>query len=59
LGKIIQQPLPGLVVGSQDADPATAFEDGQPGLVRAGDSRDPQALPQVVLGHPGGGAGAR
>ena len=42
-GEIIQQPLLGLVAGSQSADPAAAFEDGQPGLVRAGDSRDPPA----------------
>jgi hypothetical protein len=42
-GEIIQQPLLGLVAGSQSADPAAAFEDGQPGLVRAGDSRDPHA----------------
>ena len=42
-GKIIQQPPPGLAAGSQGADPAAAFEDGQPGLVRAGDSRDPPA----------------
>jgi hypothetical protein len=32
-----------LVAGSQSADPAAAFNDGQPGLVRAGDSRDPHA----------------
>ena len=44
-GEIIQQPLLGLVAGSQNADPAAAFEDGQPGLVRAGDSRDPHAHP--------------
>ena len=42
-GEIIQQPLLGLVAGSQSADPAAACEDGQPGLVRAGDSRDPHA----------------
>jgi hypothetical protein len=41
--EIIQQPLLGLVAGSQRADPAAAFEDGQPGLVRAGDSHDPHA----------------
>jgi hypothetical protein len=52
--KIIQQPPLGLVAGSQSADPAAAFDDGQPGLVRAGDSRDPhahlyeRALPPVV-----------
>ena len=31
------------MAGSQSADPAAAFNDGQPGLVRAGDSRDPHA----------------
>ena len=41
--EIIQQPLLGLVAGSQSANPAAAFEDGQPGLFRAGDSRDPHA----------------
>ncbi|MGD0935257.1 MAG: hypothetical protein ABR922_11880, partial [Streptosporangiaceae bacterium] len=42
-GKIIQQPPLGLVAGSQSTDPAAAFNDGQPGLFRAGDSRDPPA----------------
>ena len=41
--EIIQQPPLGLAAGSQSADPAAAFDDGQPGLVRAGDSRDPHA----------------
>ena len=41
--EIIQQPPLGLVAGSHSADPAAALEDGQPGLVRAGDSRDPHA----------------
>ena len=41
--EIIQQPLLGLVAGSQSADPAAAFYDGQPGLVRAADSCDPPA----------------
>jgi hypothetical protein len=41
--EITQQPPLGLVAGSQSADPAAAFDDGQPGLVRAGDSRDPHA----------------
>jgi hypothetical protein len=31
------------VAGSQSTDPAAAFNDGQPGLFRAGDSRDPPA----------------
>ena len=43
--EIIQQPPLGLVAGSQSADPAAVFEDGQPGLVRAGNSRDPHAHP--------------
>jgi hypothetical protein len=52
--EIIQQPPLGLVAGSQSADPAAAFNDGQPGLVRAGDSRDrlhtstTKALPPVA-----------
>jgi len=41
--EIIQQPPLGLVAGSQSTDPAAAFNDGQPGLFRAGDSRDPPA----------------
>ena len=39
----MQQPPLGLAAGAQSADPAAAFDDGQPGLVRAGDSRDPHA----------------
>ena len=31
------------MAGSQNTDPAAAFHDGQPGLVRAGDSRNPHA----------------
>ena len=31
------------MAGSQSADPAAAFYDGQPGLVRAADSCDPPA----------------
>jgi len=31
--EIIQQPLLGLVAGSQSANPAAAFEDGQPGVL--------------------------
>jgi hypothetical protein len=41
--EIMQQPPLGLVAGSQNTDPAAAFDDGQPGPVRAGDSRDPHA----------------
>jgi hypothetical protein len=41
--EIMLQPPLGLVAGSQSADPAAAFDDGQPGLVRASDSRDPHA----------------
>ena len=45
--KIIQQPPLGLVAGSQSADPAAAFDDGQPGLVRAAEySRLALGLPR-------------